>query len=221
MGNIKQDLRQEQKATKERGKEIYRLKQRCDNLEKNVRKLKCDISDLKLENNKFVKKDKKSEKVRNFHNASTQSDQVAIQIISTIPSTITSTISSPKTSSSTSQSLPVTISTSLDENSNSPPLELSVTPSVTSTTISTTSPCSVSEASGPVSHSRTQQSSPTQANQGQADAKRKSLPTFLTWSSPWTRATPTSTGPRYCGTPRLDDFELAYTGHPNPKVNTE
>ena len=115
-------------------------------------------------------------------------------------------------------SLPLTISPSLDANSNNAPLEPSVTTSMACITSSKGLPSSsASEGSGLASPTRTQNLSSTQTSQGQANTKKQPLPTFLTWSSPWTRTTPSDTGPRYCGTPRLDDFEWAYLGHPGPK----
>ena len=54
--NIKKDLKLENKTVKEKSKEIFKLEQKCENLQNNVKNFKLEISTLKSENKKIVKK---------------------------------------------------------------------------------------------------------------------------------------------------------------------
>ena len=51
----KKELNAKGKLVKEKDKEIYRLEQKCENLEYNAKKLKSEISDIKFENKKLLK----------------------------------------------------------------------------------------------------------------------------------------------------------------------
>ena len=87
MDALRKDLNQEKKSTKEKGKEGFRLGQKCDNLLDNVKKLKGDLADLIGENKKLMKENRKNDKSKKNLTSSTEplSDPSQTSII--IPTT--------------------------------------------------------------------------------------------------------------------------------------
>ena len=122
MDALRKDLNQEKKSTKEKGKEGFRLGQKCDNLLENVKKLKDDLADLKGENKKLLKENRKNDKSKKNLDASIEPLGNISQSSSIIPI---------QTMTSTPQPISYFKSSFLNNNSNSSPSVSNITPLTT------------------------------------------------------------------------------------------